>query len=573
MSEQENAQDEQENAQDEQKMDFASVFPAKGDPRRPPEWYGRALLYAAIAVFLAYFVWRSWSSVSGIVLDVVISLFLALAVEPLVLMLVRHGWRRGVAAVVSLVGVAVVVIALFALFGNMFVQQVVSMVSGLPAIYDEIADTVRQYTSFELPQIENLLSEVIDNLQTSWIADFAGQAVTTTVGVFGFLLDLVTVVMVTFYLSAAGPKLKRSLCQWFGPNTQRRFLLGWTIVQDQISNFLFSRTILAVINAFCTSVFLDLIHVQYWLPLGLFCGVVSQFIPTVGTYIGGALPVLFAWGGNGLAYAVAVLVFIIIYQQIENMILSPKISQRTMNLNPAIAFLAVLVFSNLFGALGAFLALPITASLQAMFKLYTKRYDLVDSPLLNDPKPLKKSKVVAGAEAFSERVIKPMSSHMPRAAKGSSARVPQNENLERLRELYDMPTSADLDDSRTVAIPKNILTKRNGAGGNKLAGTEGTIEADSLNALMYGTDDADDAADAVDAAAQTDCGDAGNGVARAADGADATEPADASGDADASHAADTGETANTAQPPAAWGTAGAPNRRNASDDNPRSRWR
>ena len=80
------------NDQDDLKIDFASVFPAKGDARRPPEWYGRALLYTAIAVFLAYFVWRSWGKVSGVVLDVVISLFLALAIEPVVLLLVRHGW-------------------------------------------------------------------------------------------------------------------------------------------------------------------------------------------------------------------------------------------------------------------------------------------------------------------------------------------------------------------------------------------------------------------------------------------------------------------------------------------------
>ena len=79
--------------------------------------------------------------------------------------------------------------------------------------------------------------------------------------------------------------------------------------------------------------------------------------------------------------------FIIVYQQIENLILSPKVSQRTMDLNPRVAFLAVLVMGALFGALGAFLALPVTASMQAIFKVYTKRYALVESPLMSDPMP------------------------------------------------------------------------------------------------------------------------------------------------------------------------------------------
>ncbi|OZG64469.1 AI-2E family transporter [Bifidobacterium hapali] len=475
--------------QDDQRIDFASVFPAKGDSRRPPDWWGRGLLYAAIAVFLAYFVWNSWGKIDYIVLDLVISVFVALAIEPMVLIMIRHGWNRSVASAISLVGLAVIIIALFSLFGSMFVQQMISMVTGLPALYDQIRDAVGQYTTFRLPEIDSLGGEIIKNIQTSWITNFAGQAINTTVGLFSALLNIMTVVMVTYYISAAGPKMRRSLCQWLGDSQQRRFLLAWTVVQDQISGFLFSRSILAVINAACTAIFLEIIHVPYWLPLALFCGIVSQFIPTVGTYIGGALPVVFAWGSNGVLYAVGVLVFITVYQQFENLILSPKISQRTMDLNPAIAFLAVLAFGSVFGALGAFLALPITASLQAIFKVYTKRYELVDSPLLYDPDTVKKSKVVEGAEAIGEHVFKPVTNHMPRAAKGSSARVPMDEELQHLAEqVYRMPTAQQLDDSETMAIPKDAFntwskttTKRGGLSG--LAGTDDNAnDADARHA-------------------------------------------------------------------------------------------
>lgn len=444
---------------DDQKIDLASVFPAKGDSRRPPEWWSRALLYTVIAVFLAIFVWQSWADVSFVVLDVVISIFIALALEPLVFRLVQHGWKRGAAAAVSLIGLMLMVIALMVLFGNMFVQQVISMVKGLPSMYEQIAAAIAQHTNFKLPEMESLGNEIIKNVQTSWVTDFAGKALTTTFGFFSFLLNLLTVLMVTYYVSAAGPKMRRSLCQWLGPITQRRFLLAWTVVQDQISGFLFSRTILAAINAACMAIFLEIINVPYWLPLALFCGITSQFVPTVGTYIGGALPVLFAWGSNGITYAIGVLVYIIVYQQIENLILSPKISERTMDLNPAIAFLAVLVLGAVFGALGAFLALPITASLQAIFKVYTKRYELVGSPLMSDPVPVKKSKVVAGAEAFTEHVIKPVSERIPRAAKGSSARVPSNDDFQQLeQELFSAHTSRELDESETMAIPKGVLS-------------------------------------------------------------------------------------------------------------------
>ena len=106
-----------------------------------------------------------------------------------------------------------------------------------------------------------------------------------------------------------------------------------------------------------------------------------------------------------------------------------------------------------------FLALPVTASLQAIFRAYTKRYELIDSPLMNDPTPEKKSKIVEASEAFGEHVLQPIGEHMPRAAKGSTSRVPMNEELRLLQEqIYAIPPhetkESDLDDSATVAIPQ-----------------------------------------------------------------------------------------------------------------------
>ena len=169
--------------------------------------------------------------------------------------------------------------------------------------------------------------------------------------------------------------------------------------------------------------------VPYWLPLALFCGIVSQFVPTIGTYLGGALPIVFAWGSNGFASALAVLVFVTIYQQIENMVISPKISEKTMDLNPAVAFLSVLVMGAVFGALGAFLALPVTASLQAILKVCTKQYKLVDSPLMNDPKPNRKSIMVTSVEAIGNSFVKPVKDKVLRVMKGSSSRVSINEDI------------------------------------------------------------------------------------------------------------------------------------------------
>ena len=145
-----------------------------------------------------------------------------------------------------------------------------------------------------------------------------------------------------------------------------------------------------MICSFFTAIFLTIINVPYALPLALFTGVTSQFIPTIGTYIGGALPILFALTTNSLKNAIFVLVFIIVYQQIENMWLSPKISARALEMNAAVSFVVVIAFGAVFGAIGAFLSLPIAATIQAISVTYLRRHELVDSHLLKDPEKLKK---------------------------------------------------------------------------------------------------------------------------------------------------------------------------------------
>ena len=187
--------------------------------------------------------------------------------------------------------------------------------------------------------------------------------------------------------------------------------------------------------------------------------------------MGGAAPVLFAWGNNGLMAGIAVIVFITIYQQIENFIFLPKISQRTMDINEAVAFISVLFFGSLFGAIGAFLALPIAASIQVIVHAGTRRYELVDSPLMDDPAPKKKSKVVEAGEAFNEHVIQPINHAIPRAVKGTANRVHVDDEIRQMQEIFYSMSDEELregmeDESATVAIPKHVLKSAASGAGN-----------------------------------------------------------------------------------------------------------
>jgi predicted PurR-regulated permease PerM len=136
-------------------------------------------------------------------------------------------------------------------------------------------------------------------------------------------------------------------------------------------------------------VFLALIGVPYPLALGLWVGLVSQFVPTVGTYLAGALPVLIALL-NQPVDAVWVLLYVVAYQQFENIVLSPRITARTMALHPAVAFGAVIAGGAIMGPIGSLLALPAAASIQALVSTYLHRYEVIASPLTRTPQPARR---------------------------------------------------------------------------------------------------------------------------------------------------------------------------------------
>jgi predicted PurR-regulated permease PerM len=331
-----------------------------------------------VAAFAGILIWRAASMLGNVITIVVISWFVALAMEPMILWLGRHGVKRPLATGITMIGALVLGLAVLGLLGGLFVNQLVDLVQSIPGYYADLRAMAADRFDVELPRTDELLNSA---------GDYAGNIADGVIGVgtsiAGGLFTATAVLLVVYYMASAGPKFRAAVCRYLAPHRQREVLRLWEVSQDKVAGFINSRLVLAAISTVATWLFLQLLGIPYALPLAVFTGLVSQFIPTVGTYIGGALPVLVALTVSPLR-ALAVLAFIIGYQQVENLVLTPKVSQRSLALNPAVAFLSVIAAGAVFGALGAFLALPVVATIQAVMSTYVRRHELVDPSLLRD---------------------------------------------------------------------------------------------------------------------------------------------------------------------------------------------
>ena len=358
----------------------AEVGPQPNETGGMPAWIPRLLLAVVITAFAAYATFNLIRQLQQLLLWLLAALFLSFALEPAVNWLVARGWRRGAAAAVVLFGLALLGLLAVALMVPLVIDQVQELVRRLPDWLDEASVYTERWFDVELTS-----EKILENIASAQ-ADVQGIAANVaSVGAFllGLIFQVLTIGLFTFYLVADGPRFRRGVCSLLPPRRQHEILAAWNVAIDKTGGYLYSRLLLALVNAVATFVVLQALGVPFPIPLALWQGFVSQFIPVVGTYIAAAVPLLVALLGDPWTAALF-LVFVLIYQQIENYLLAPRITARTMQLHPAVAFGAALAGGSISGLIGAFMALPAAAVIQATVSTYLKRHEVVETELTRE---------------------------------------------------------------------------------------------------------------------------------------------------------------------------------------------
>ena len=348
--------------------------------KKVPIWLIKAIVLFWVGWIVVYLGTGALRSLRSLLIVLLISLFISFAIEPAVNRMERWGVRRGLGVWSVYLGIIVGLAAFSAAIGTALATQIKSFIDEAPGYVEQVEGWLKNNVDANI-DLQKFSDEFVDGGGASDLANrFADDVVNLGQTVLNVVFQTFTVLLFVFYLVAEGPKARRVVCSFLDQARQRTVLAVWDLAIEKTGGYIYSRGILAFLSAFAHWIAFELIDVPFPIPLALWVGVMSQFIPVVGTYIAGALPALVAVLDDP-SKAILVIVVIVAYQQIENYVLAPKVTAHTMEIHVAVAFGSVLAGAALLGVVGALLALPFAATAQAFISGYRQHHDVEEDAL------------------------------------------------------------------------------------------------------------------------------------------------------------------------------------------------
>lgn len=318
----------------------------------------------AVGVLSAWFLLGLLGRLSSVLTLVVVALFLAIGLDPVVAALTRRGVRRGAAVAVVFAGVIALVVGFGAAIVPTLIDQSAELTKALPDKVTalENSDWVRRLDA-QFHVVQSIQTEVnrrISNGETV-IQLFggvfgAGQLVLSSV------FNTFTVLVLTLYFTAALGRLKSASYALVPASRRPRVQLLGDEILRRIGGYILGQLGVATINATFTYIGLLLLGLPYPLFLAIAVGILG-LIPLVGATLGAVLITGIALYNGGWTVAIIVIVYYLVYQQIENYLIAPRIMSRTVDVPGFVSVVAVIAGGALLGVLGALIAIPTAAGL------------------------------------------------------------------------------------------------------------------------------------------------------------------------------------------------------------------
>jgi predicted PurR-regulated permease PerM len=352
-------------------VDASAPGTADQDPRAGRSWSLASPFYVgftfALGALLAWLLVQNLTRLTSVFTFLLVALFVTLALDPVVQWLTRRGFTRGPAVLVVFLGLVAVVTVVGLLVVPPIVAQAGALVEKFPSYLQNLggqpwlADLDARY------DLSGRLTEEADRLATD------GRTISTVFGgvlgaagwVAGSLVGLLTSVILTLYLLATLPTVKEAAFLLV-PSSRRPRVVGLAEeIMRRVGGYALGQSAVATINAACSWVMMQIMGIPYPAVLAVLVGLLG-LIPMIGATLGAIIVGLVALTVSPTTVLV-VIVYYVVYQQVENYVIVPNIMRRTVSVPGAVTVVAVLVGGTLLGVLGALIAIPVAAGLLLLY--------------------------------------------------------------------------------------------------------------------------------------------------------------------------------------------------------------
>lgn len=303
---------------------------------------------------------------SDVITWVVVAIFIALGLEPIVGRLVGAGLSRGWAVLTTLFGFLIAC----GLLGWIIVPPIIDQVSTLVSNAPDYVDHVQHSQWFmELNHRWHISDKVLDDLR----GNLNQKTVTSVMGgllgagkVFAHVVEgTFTIVVLTIYFVVVLPRAKTAFFSLVPRARRPRVVFLGEEISRRVGGYILGQLCVAVVNAVFAWIILTVLGLPYPAMLATLIGLLA-LVPIVGTLIGGVIMTLVALT-SGWVDAAIVLGYYVGYHLFETYVLSPRIMRRAVEVPPVITIIAVIAGGALFGIVGALLAIPVAAGLLLIY--------------------------------------------------------------------------------------------------------------------------------------------------------------------------------------------------------------
>jgi predicted PurR-regulated permease PerM len=295
-----------------------------------------------------------------------VAIFLAVALAPAVEFFERRRIPRALSIVLVYLSIFLVMFGIGLLVVRPIVNGVNDFVHKVPTYVEDLRKnkTIREYD--DKNHITDKLKKQANKLPER-LGDAVGALRSVTVGIFSAIVQLVIVLSMTFFLLLDGKRITNFLFSQLPPERERRYRAVAADVYGAVGGYVAGNFAISLIAGLTTYIVLTILGVPFAVPLAVLMAF-FDLIPLVGSTIAGVVIGIVAALSDFPTALIVWVIYMVVYQQVENNVLQPFIYRRTVALHPLLVIIAVLVGASLLGILGALLAIPVAAAIQIVVK-------------------------------------------------------------------------------------------------------------------------------------------------------------------------------------------------------------